>query len=59
MLMSPTLDQTHTLKAFRAFANESVEGLVQNPMGECLSEAASSLSLAASQHNAYQQVLPF
>lgn len=56
MIVSPLFESEHTLNSFKAFANESIESMVQNPMEECLSEAGSCLSEAASRFNSYQQV---
>jgi hypothetical protein len=56
IILAPVFDKDHTTNTFKAFSNETVEGLIQNPMEECISEAASCISQAASRINSYKQV---
>lgn len=37
IIVSPLFETEHTLNSFKAFANESIESMIQNPMEECLS----------------------
>lgn len=57
MVTSAVFKEDHTLNSFKAFSNESIESLIQNPMEECLAEAASGLTETATLFNSYQQVL--
>lgn len=56
--MAPRFEKEHTLNAFRAFNNEATEGLIDNPMNECLGEAAAQLTRRGAVSNSYQRVSP-
>jgi hypothetical protein len=56
IVLGPKFEKDHTLNAFRAFNNEATEGLVENPMNECLNEAAAQLHRTGALLNSYQRV---
>jgi hypothetical protein len=36
MILFPKFEKDHTLNGYGAFASESIEELIENPMNECL-----------------------
>lgn len=56
ILFSPKFEKEHTLNAFKAYNNEATEGLIDNPMNECIGEAAAQLTRKAAILNNYQRV---